>query len=236
MFPLRDNIPTRRRPVMTWTLMAVTSGVYLLESLLHPEHLQEIAYLFGIVPARFTHPEWAVRVGFPIDDYWPFLTTIFLHAGLVHLASNMWFLWIFGDNVEDRMGRGRFLAFYLLCGVVAGLVHTWTNSHSIVPAVGASGAIAGVLGAYVVLYPRSRVETLVMLVFWPLIVDVPGVFYVVYWFAIQLLNGTAALLGPEQMGGVAWWAHIGGFASGIALVRLFVNGVASRPRPHRVAA
>jgi membrane associated rhomboid family serine protease len=207
---------------MTWTIIAVTSAVYAIEVLEHPQHLQQIAYLFGIVPARYTHPAWASRVGFPADDYWPFLTTIFLHAGWLHLASNMWFLWIFGDNVEDRMGRLRFLGFYLLCGIIAGVVHTWTNSHSVVPAVGASGAIAGVLGAYIVLYPRARVETFVWLVFWPVFFDLAAVFYVGLWFAIQLLNGTAALLGPEQMGGVAWWAHVGGFVAGVALLPFFM--------------
>lgn len=222
LFPLRDTNPTRHRPVMTWTLIAVTSAVYVLEALLHPEHLQQIAYLFGIVPARYSHPEWALRVGFPLDDYWPFVSSIFLHAGVLHLVSNMWILWIFGDNVEDRMGPWRFLGFYLLCGVIAGLVHWWTNTHSVVPTVGASGAIAGVLGAYVVLYPRARVVTLFLLVFWPLIFELPAVFYLFYWFAIQLLSGTAALLGPQQVGGVAWWAHVGGFAAGAVLVRLFL--------------
>jgi membrane associated rhomboid family serine protease len=227
MFPLRDNIRTRRRPVMTWAIIAVTSAVYVIEALVHPQHLQQIAYLFGIVPARYTHPAWASRVGFPADDYWPFLTTIFLHAGWMHLVSNMWFLWIFGDNVEDRMGRLRFLGFYLLCGIIAGVVHTWANSHSVVPAVGASGAIAGVLGAYLVLYPRARVETFVWLVFWPVFFDLAAVFYVGLWFAIQLLNGTAALLGPEQMGGVAWWAHVGGFVAGVALLPFFTHRTTS---------
>jgi membrane associated rhomboid family serine protease len=222
---------------MTWTLIAMTSAVYVVEAVVHPQHLQQIAYLFGIVPARYTHPEWAFRVGFPADDYWPFLTTIFLHAGFLHLVSNMWFLWIFGDNVEDRLGRGRFLGFYLLCGIVAGVVHTWTNSHSVVPAVGASGAIAGVLGAYIVLYPRARIQTLFLLLFWPLLVELPAMFYVLYWFVIQLLNGTAALLGPEQMGGVAWWAHVGGFITGVLSVLLFTNrsarisGHQAEPRP-----
>src|SRR5512138_21131 len=223
MFPLRDNIHRRRRPVMTWTLIAITSVVYAVEALLHPDHLQQIAYLFGIVPARYTHPAWASAVGFPADDYWPFLTTIFLHAGVVHLVSNMWFLWIFGDNVEDRMGPVRFLGFYLLSGIAAGLVHTWTNSHSMVPAVGASGAIAGVLGAYIVLYPRARIETVAWLVFWPIFFELPAVIYVLFWFVVQLLNGTAALLEPEQMGGVAWWAHVGGFVAGIALLPLFLR-------------
>ena len=222
-FPLRDNNPTVRRPVMTWALIGVTSAVFLIEFSIHPQHLTEIAYLFGIVPARYSHPAWAFRVGFPIDDYWPFLTSIFLHAGLIHIASNMWVLWIFGDNVEDRMGRLRFLAFYLTCGIIAGLVHWLANPHSTVPALGASGAIAGVLGAYLVLYPRARVETLLLLLFWPIFLEVPAVLFIASWFGIQLLSGAAALLGPQQMGGIAWWAHIGGFAAGVGLHRLFTT-------------
>jgi len=221
LFPLRDRNPTHHRPLMTWALIAVTSAAYLLEVVVHPDHLQQIAYLFGIVPARYSHPDWALRVGFPADDYWPFLTSIFLHAGLLHLVGNMWFLWVFGDNVEDRMGPWRFLSFYLLCGIVAGLIHWWTNAHSVVPTVGASGAIAGVLGAYVVLYPRARVVTLLLIVFWPLIFEVPAVFYLFYWSAIQLFSGTAALLSPGQIGGVAWWAHVGGFAAGVLLLPVF---------------
>ena len=229
-FPLRDTNPTARRPVMTWALIGITSAVFLIEFSIHPQHLKEIAYLFGIVPARYSHPDWALRVGFPIDSYWPFLTSIFLHTGLIHIASNMWVLWIFGDNVEDRMGRLRFLAFYLVCGIIAGLVHWLANFHSTVPALGASGAIAGVLGAYLVLYPRARVETLLLLLFWPIFLDVPAVLFIASWFGIQLLSGAAALLGPEQMGGIAWWAHIGGFAAGVSLQRLFIGSTKS-PKP-----
>ena len=242
LFPLRDLNPTRRRPLMTWAIAAVTSAVYFLEVLLHPEHLQQLAYLFGIVPARYSHPDWALQVGFPIDDYLPFLTSMFLHAGLLHLASNMWILWVFGDNVEDRMGRWRFLAFYLICGISAGLVHWWTNPHSIVPTVGASGAIAGVLGAYIVLYPRARVLTLLLLVFWPITFEVSAFFFLFYWFAIQLLSGTAALLGPEQVGGIAWWAHVGGFVAGVILLPAFLRRTSAeavrfdvQPVPERIA-
>jgi membrane associated rhomboid family serine protease len=226
LFPLRDLNPTRRRPLMTWAIVAITSAVYFLEVLLHPEHLQQLAYLFGIVPARYSHPGWALEVGFPIDDYWPFLTSMFLHAGLLHLVSNIWILLVFGDNVEDRMGRWRFLAFYVLCGTGAGLVHWWTNPHSIVPTVGASGAIAGVLGAYIVLYPRARVLTLLLLVFWPITFEVSAFFFLFYWFSIQLLSGTAALLGPEQVGGIAWWAHVGGFVTGVILLPVFAKKTA----------
>jgi membrane associated rhomboid family serine protease len=236
LFPLRDTLLTRHRPVMTWSLIVATVGVYVFEALSHPQHLEQIAYLFGIVPARYSHPEWAARIGFPIDDYWPFVTSIFLHAGVLHVASNMWFLRIFGDNVEDRMGPWRFLAFYLICGVIAGVVHWWSNPHSIVPTVGASGAIAGVLGGYIVLYPRARIVALLWLIFWPLTFEISAVFFLFYWFGIQLLNGTAALLGPEQLGGVAWWAHVGGFVAGAALVSAFVTERQIPPLPQQAPA
>ena len=207
---------------MTWAIVATTAAAFVFEFGLHPQHLENIMYLFGIVPARFSHPDWASSVGLPLDDYWPFLTSIFLHAGLPHIVGNMWIFWIFGDNVEDRMGRGRFLAFYLVCGIIAGLVHWWSNPHSTVPAIGASGAIAGVLGAYFVLFPHARVRALLLLVFWPLVLEVPAVVFIGIWFAVQLLSGTASLLGPQQVGGIAWWAHIGGFGAGVLLHRLFL--------------
>ena len=213
---------------MTWAIVGITSAVFVWEFRAHPQHLQDILYSFGIVPARYSHPDWALRVGFPIDSYLSLLTSVFLHAGLIHLVGNMWMFWIFGDNVEDRMGRLRFLAFYILCGTVAGLVHWLANPHSTVPAVGASGAIAGVLGAYIVLFPRARVQTFLLLLFWPVFFEVPAVFYILFWFVLQLLSGTAALLGPQQAGGIAWWAHIGGFTAGVVLHRLFIK---SRRQP-----
>ncbi len=132
--------------------------MFLLEISLPEQGLERLFYLFGIVPARYTHPEWAAYVGFPVDDYWPFLTSMFLHGGWLHILANMWTLWIFGNNVEDRMGPGRFLLFYLTCGIAAGVVHLMTNPTSTVPTVGASGAIAGVMGAYFVLFPHAQVN------------------------------------------------------------------------------
>ena len=148
MIPVRDTIPHRHTPVVTWALIAVNIIVFFYELSLEPEDLERLFYLFGVVPARYTHPEWALQIGLPVDDYWPFLTCMFLHGGWGHVIGNMWTLWIFGDNVEDRMGPGRFLIFYLLMGVLAGVTHWFTNAQSAVPTVGASGAIAGVLGAY----------------------------------------------------------------------------------------
>src|SRR2546425_7980757 len=157
MFPIRDTVPRQNPPIATWLLILINSVVFLFE-LTMPEPVREqFFYWFGMVPARYTHPDWAAWVGFPIDDYWPFLTSMFLHGGWMHIIGNMWTLWIFGDNVEDRMGPVRFAVFYLLCGLAAGMVHWFTNPNAMVPAVGASGAIAGVMGAYFFLFPTARV-------------------------------------------------------------------------------
>jgi membrane associated rhomboid family serine protease len=231
MIPIRDTIPSRHTPVMTWSLIAINTAVFLYQLTLGPEELQRLIYLFGIVPARYTHPDWAQWIGFPVDDYWPFITSMFLHGSWMHIIGNMWTLWIFGDNVEDRMGPWRFLVFYLLTGLVAGLTHWFTNLHSVVPTVGASGAIAGVLGAYFVLYPRSRIIVLLPIFFWPFFFELPAVTYLLFWFLSQVVSGTIAGLSASDVGGVAWWAHVGGFAAGMVLYRLFLSPEERGRRP-----
>jgi len=222
VIPIRDTIPSRGVPVVTWSLIAANVVVFLFELTLDPDELEVLFYLFGVVPARFTHPAWASRLGFPVDDYWPFLTSMFLHDGWLHVISNMWALWIFGDNVEERMGRLRFLLFYLLTGLAAGLVHWFTNAQSTLPTVGASGAIAGVLGAYFVLFPFARIIVLIPVFFWPFFFELPAVTYLFVWFASQMIGGALSALGPEDVGGIAWWAHLGGFGAGVVLHRLFL--------------
>src|SRR5213594_2230380 len=142
MIPIRDTIPRQHFPFAVWALVAVNVYLFIRELALPPGSTEQFIYLFGLVPARFTHPDWAASVGFP-HTYWPFLTTMFLHGGWLHIIGNMWVLWIFGDNVEDRMGPARFTIFYLLSGLAAGYVHCLTNADSTIPTVGASGAIAG---------------------------------------------------------------------------------------------
>jgi membrane associated rhomboid family serine protease len=230
MFPIRDTIPSRSAPVVTWSLIAVNTLVFVYELSLDPRELERFVYLFGVVPARYTHPDWALMLGFPVDDYWPFLTSMFLHGGLAHLVGNMWTLWIFGDNVEDRMGPARFLAFYLLTGLAAGLTHWFTNLDSTIPTVGASGAIAGVLGAYFVLFPHARIITMFPIFFWPVFYELPAVTYLVVWFVSQLFGSTLAGLGPNDVGGVAWAAHVGGFVAGVLLYRAFLLPQARRSR------
>jgi membrane associated rhomboid family serine protease len=223
MFPIKDSVPSRSVPVVTRALIFINVLVFFFELTLPHQSIDTLFYLFGIVPARFTHPDWATYVGFPIDNYWPLLTHQFLHGGWFHIIANMWTLWIFGDNVEDRMGSVRFAIFYPVCGVIAGFTHLLTNPDSTVPSVGASGAIAGVLGAYLLFFPTARLVVMFPILFFPFFFEIPAVFYLGIWFFGQLLSGTAALAGPQQVGGIAWWAHIGGFLSGMLLCGLFAR-------------
>ena len=215
---------------MTWALIGINLAVFLYELSLPPEDLERFIYLFGIVPARYSHPEWAHWMGLRVDDYWPFLTCMFLHGGWLHIIGNMWSLWIFGDNVEDVMGAWRFLIFYLLTGLAAGLTHYFLNIHSVVPTVGASGAIAGVLGAYFVLFPRSQILVVVPIFFFPFFFQLPAVTYLLFWFLSQILGGAVAGLSSSQVSGIAFWAHVGGFVAGIVLHRLFLSPERVRPR------
>ena len=169
-----------------WAIIAANVLVFLYQLTLPDDGLKTLFHLFGIVPARLSDPAWATSVGYPGGGWFSFLSSIFLHGGFLHLAFNMWTLWIFGDNVEDRLGRGRFVAFYLASGVVAGGVQWATDPASTVPTIGASGAIAGVLGAYLLLYPHARILTLIPIVFYPLFVHIPALVYLGIWFLLQL--------------------------------------------------
>jgi membrane associated rhomboid family serine protease len=223
MFPIRDEIPSRRAPVVTLAILAANVAVFLYQWTLPEGALLSFVYRFGLVPARISDPAWAISVGFPSAGYGSFLTSTFLHGGLLHLVSNMWSLWIFGDNIEDRMGRSRFVAFYLLCGLVAGWVHWLIHPGSTVPTVGASGAIAGVMGGYLVLFPHSRVLTLIPIVIYPLFVYIPAFVYLGIWIVTQLFSGATSLGDGPETGGIAFWAHVGGFFAGVALVKLLAR-------------
>jgi membrane associated rhomboid family serine protease len=168
--------------------------------------------------------------GLNMDDYWPFFTSMFLHGGWAHIVGNMWTLSIFGDNVEDRMGPLRYTLFYLATGLAAGLTHYFTNLDSTLPTVGASGAIAGVLGAYFFLFPRSQIIVMVPIFFFPFFFQLPAVTYLLFWLLSQLLGGTLARLTANDVGGIAFWAHVGGFAAGAILHRLFLWPERERPR------
>jgi membrane associated rhomboid family serine protease len=219
MIPIKDSVPRSRFPFVTVALIVMNGLVFLFELSLPKGTLNDLIYLFGLVPARYTHRAWAGFVGYPLDTYWPFVTNLFLHGGWLHIIANMWFLFLFGDNVEDRMGPVRFLLFYLAAGLAANLLYTVVSRNSTMPVIGASGAIAGVMAAYLRLFPRARILTLVPVLFFPLFFEIPAVFFMLFWFFLQLLSGTAALAVARSGGGIAWWAHIGGFAIGYLLVR-----------------
>jgi membrane associated rhomboid family serine protease len=207
MIPLRDTVQSSRFPVVTVGIICVNAFVFLIEINLGSLGLEQLFHSWGIVPLRFTHPRLEA-------NYFTLLSSMFLHGGWMHIIGNMWSLWIFGDNVEDRMGRAGFLCFYLLSGLAAGAVHIMTNPYSRVPTVGASGAIAGVMGAYLLLFPHSSVVTLVPIFFFMQVIEIPAVLFLGFWFITQLFSGTLSLAAGTQAGGVAWWAHIGGFAVG----------------------
>lgn len=219
MIPLRDSTRSRSSPVVVFGLIAVCVAVFLYTVGLEGPRAQMAFFSsYGAIPR-------AVTGGFAPDAWRGLLTSVFLHGSWMHLGGNMLYLWVFGDNVEDAMGHGRFIVFYLLAGVVAALAHVLTAPSSSVPLIGASGAIAGVLGAYVVLYPRARILSLVALGLFIRLVELPAVLVLSLWFLLQLVQGLAAL-GAPSVTTVAWWAHIGGFVAGMVLVPVFVR----RPR------
>ncbi len=234
MLPIRDTIPSRRTPWATWTLIAINIFVFVRQLTLPQGDLEHAVYLFGFVPSRYTHPYWAAQVGFPPHTYWPFLTSMFLHGGWFHMISNMWTLYIFGDNVEDRMGPVRFLFFYLACGVAAALVHLFTHVNSTMPVIGASGAIAGVLAAYMFSYPLARILCIIPVFFIPLFIEVYAFLFVLVWFVAQFWSGALSLMSPGQGGSVAWWEHIGGFVIGAAIFPVFLRKPMPAKRPPSV--
>ena len=216
MIPLRDVIPSRTTPIVTILLIVLNALVFFYQLSLGAQ-VEDFVLFWGLVPAAFS---WLTV-----------LTSMFLHGSFLHFAGNMLYLWIFGDNVEDRMGHGRFITFYLLCGAAAALTQTVTDPDSVIPMVGASGAIAGVMGAYFVLYPHSRILTLVPIFFFIQLIEVPAIFFLGIWFVMQFISGIGALARTtaEPSGGIAFWAHVAGFAAGIGTVALF-----RRPERQRV--
>jgi membrane associated rhomboid family serine protease len=176
---------------------------------------------YALVPRRYFDPAWAAAHGFASGDYWPLITGVFMHGGWWHLIINMWTLYIFGRSVEGRVGAMPFLIFYLLCGVAASFTHAFLNQGSTMPVLGASGAIAGVMGAYTTTFPRARISLLILLVFIPVFIKIPALVFTLLWFALQFVEGFRELTAAHIGGGIAWWAHIGGFAAGIVLIPLF---------------
>src|SRR4030043_44055 len=216
MIPIRDAIRSKTFSVVNVILIGLNILAFLWQLSQGP-HLKEAFFLYGIVPLRYSDPGLSAEFT-PIQQWLPFLTSMFLHGGFLHILGNMWFLYIFGDNIEDRLGHIRYLIFYIFCGVAAGLVHLLTNWNSKIPTIGASGAISGVMGAYLLLYPRARILTLIPIFFFFQFVELPAFIFLGFWLFLQLFS---ASLTQSNVGGIAFWAHIGGFISGLIFIKIF---------------
>ncbi|PSO61253.1 MAG: rhomboid family intramembrane serine protease [Cyanobacteria bacterium QH_2_48_84] len=221
MVPLRDNNPTKTTPYITYALIAINVLVFLHELSLNPQQLQIFFRLYAIVPQELTASFSGINVNQPIPEWLTLFSSQFIHGGWLHIGFNMLFLWIFGNNIEEKLGRVKFLIFYLACGALAGLAQWFFSAQSEVPSLGASGAIAGVMGAYILRFPQAEILTLIPLFFFFFTIRLPAVFFLAFWFLQQAFQGIASLntsasIGMEG-GGVAYWAHAGGFIFGAIL-------------------
>jgi membrane associated rhomboid family serine protease len=240
MIPLRDTVPSRTHPVVNNLIIGINIVVFMVE-IAQGAGLERFIYIYGLVPARYSVPQIASYFTMQ-QQVFSLLSFMFLHGGFLHLLSNMWFLYIFGNNVEDRLGHLRYIFFYLLCGLASGLVHLLLNLGLNIPTIGASGAIAGVMGAYFILYPRSRILTLIPIFFIPYFIEIPAFFFLGLWLIMQILQAAGA---DAHVSGIAWWAHIGGFVFGIIFLKIFlalpstgitekVRRVTERKKTHRL--
>lgn len=221
MIPLRDSVRSQRFPIVNLLFIAVNILVFLYEMRLG-RGLEEFFYTFGLVPTHFHY--LGTQAAGLFSRMIPVFTSMFIHGGWLHLIGNMWFLWVFGDNIEDRLGHIRYILFYFLCGIVAGLAQVSIIPDSQVPMVGASGAVAGVLAAYVLFYPRAQIRTLLFLFIFIEIIHLPALVFIGIWFLFQFAAGVGSLgTRPDMVQGVAWWAHVGGFAAGFLLAMLLGN-------------
>jgi membrane associated rhomboid family serine protease len=207
MFPLRDAQPSYSKPLVTIAIIVVNVAIFIYEWLLDPYSRNHFITMYGLVPDQF-------RIS-------ALVTSMFLHGGWMHVLGNMWFLWVFGDNIEDVLGHGKYVLFYLLCGIAAAMGQVMVNPESRIPMVGASGAIAGVMGAYLIKFPHARILTLAFIFFFITTFEVPAVLMLAYWFVIQLFSGVGSIAQSQaSQGGVAWFAHVGGFLAGLILIKI----------------
>ncbi len=217
MFPIRDTIRSLSFPVVNTIIIFINVVVFFIE-MNYPGDVNHLILRYALIPARFSNPDIAAYFTTGQQAF-TFFSFMFLHGGFLHLLGNMWFLYIFGDNVEDRLGHLRYLLFYFLCGWASALAHILTGIGSTTPTIGASGAVAGVMGAYMVLYPRARILTLILIIFIPYFIEIPAVFFLGIWFTIQFVSASFTDI---HAAGIAWWAHIGGFAAGIVFAGILI--------------
>ena len=229
MIPLCNDKPSATVPFMTWFLMAVNVGLFVYELLLPAPELESLLCTYGIIPDRFW--DWQGRTPEDVLRFclMPCFTSMFLHGGWLHVIGNVWSLWLFGHNIEDRLGHFRFVLFYVLTGLLAGILHVSLNYQSPVPCIGASGAIAGVMGAYFLLFPFSWITVLIPVIIIPVFIKIPAFFYLLLWIVSQVMGGYGALTqGEAASAGIAFWAHVGGFLGGMYWIRRW-----RRRRPRR---
>jgi membrane associated rhomboid family serine protease len=226
LIPLRDTIPSRSVPVVNWILILVNVIVFVFEVfMLNDKQAETFIYRYGLVPENVRLSGLSSLHELRINVFRPFFTNMFLHGGWGHLIANMWVLFIFGDNVEDRMGKVRYFVFYILCGILASLTHFALHRNSPVPAIGASGAISGIMAAYMFMFPKSTIISFIPIFIIPLFLPIPAVIFIGIWFLGQLLSGTTSLVVSNHATGIAFWAHIGGFLGGLGLYRYFDSPV-----------
>jgi hypothetical protein len=234
MIPIRDDTPRYTTPYVNYLLIALNTLVFLFEVSLNPQTRQVFVYQFGVEPVRVLSAVGLAHVYASQPSVMPLLTSMFLHASWLHLIGNMWVLWIFGDNIEDYLGHFSYLVFYLVSGLAASALHVLLNANSTVPSVGASGAIAGVMGAYFLLFPSARVLTLVPLIIFFTFIWLPAWIVLGYWFVLQFLSGAATSIAYSSRtgggGGIAFWAHVGGFVAGLVMIKLLPQRLRSRSR------
>ncbi|MBF0102655.1 MAG: rhomboid family intramembrane serine protease [Desulfobacterales bacterium] len=216
MIPIRDTIPSKNYPIVNYTIIGLNIFFFYIQSL-QGNRIDQFLYLYGLVPARYSIPYISEYFHWG-QQFFSFLSFMFLHGDFLHLLGNMWSLWIFGDNVEDKLGSIRYALFYLFCGFVSGLVQLFFNLHANIPTIGASGAIAGVMGAYFILYPNAKILTLIPIIIIPWFVELPAFIFLGFWFLMQFINAASASV---HMSNIAWWAHIGGFVCGMILLKVF---------------
>ena len=218
MFPFRTTAPSGGSATMTLSLIAANVVIFFIQAGLDERTAKLFIYTYALVPGVFTHPQAALQAGLDPGNFLPFISNTFMHGGALHLLFNMWTLWLFGVPVEHALGKWRFLLFYLSAGLAGSIAHMAFNLDSLIPALGASGAIAGVLGAFTVLFPKARVHLVQPIFIFPLIFPLPAYLYTGIWFALQAWSGLAEIGAQNNTGGIAWWAHIGGFVIGVVMV------------------
>ncbi|MEE9412220.1 MAG: rhomboid family intramembrane serine protease [Methylococcales bacterium] len=229
MIPFRDTLEVRNTPYITWSLMAINIAIFGYLQTLPDGYLFALFQQYGVVPVRYNNPMWAIITKTSATNYWPFVFSLFMHSSWMHLIMNMWMLWIFGDDIEDDMGKLRFIIFYLLCGIGANIVVVLVAATSPLPVIGASGALAGILGAYIFIFPYAKIVVWIPIFFLPIFIEIPAIAFLGVWVIFQL-NDLTTTLASDEATSLAWVGHLSGFFIGAVLYRIFLPGLKATAR------